>query len=84
MQIVKQYESMKFLKSVGKVTAIVPHGAKIWHPFNSLKQVCPVIVANLSMEEFETKAMSTSANPPRLWRRYVDETFVKQRAEHRT
>ena len=30
------------------------------------------------MEEFKTKVISTVTNPPTLWKRYVDDTFVIQ------
>ena len=39
-------------------------------------------VANLFIEEFETKAISTGPHQPRLWLRYVDDTFVIQKREH--
>ena len=40
------------------------------------------IVANLFLEWFESKAISSAPNPSRLWFRYVDDTFIIQEAEH--
>ena len=40
------------------------------------------IVANLFIEEFEIKAINTATNPPRIWLKYVNDTFVIQKAEH--
>ena len=34
------------------------------------------IVANLFMENFEMRALQSSPNPPLLWKRFVDDTFV--------
>jgi len=34
------------------------------------------VVANLVMENIETRALETLADPPRLWKRYVDDIFV--------
>ena len=33
-------------------------------------------VANLFMEDFETRAMESSPHPPCFWRRFVDDTFT--------
>ena len=34
------------------------------------------IVANLFMEDFEIKATNSAVDPPRIWKRFMDDTFV--------
>ena len=34
------------------------------------------IVANLFMEDFEIKAINSTVDPPRIWKRFVDDTFM--------
>ena len=34
------------------------------------------VIANLYMESFEQQAITTSAYKPRIWKRYVDDTFT--------
>ena len=40
------------------------------------------LIANMFMEEFEVKALQSFPNPPSLWLRFVDDTFVINKAEH--
>ena len=41
------------------------------------------IVANLYMESFETRAISTSPHPPMMWKRFVDDTCVIIKEAHK-
>ena len=40
------------------------------------------IIANIFMEEFELKTLQSFPNPPSMWLRFVDDTFVINKAEH--
>ena len=44
--------------------------------------VSPVL-ANLYMEFFEDRALSTAVNLPRRWERFVDDTFVILKTDHK-
>ena len=39
------------------------------------------LIANIFMEEFEVKALQSCPNPPSMWLRFVDDTFVINQAE---
>ena len=34
------------------------------------------IIANIFMEDFKAKALSSASHPPRLWKMFFDDTFV--------
>ena len=40
------------------------------------------ILANLVMEDIENKAMSEFHHPPKVWKHYVDNTFVVIKLEY--
>ena len=41
------------------------------------------IVANLYMESFDVRALQSSPNPPSVWKRSVDDTFVIMKKAHK-
>ena len=42
-----------------------------------------LIVANFYMEEFEIRTINVAEHPPRVWKRYVDDTFVVTKTSHK-
>ena len=56
----------------------------VYHQTEGLPMGSPLspIIANLFMESFEQQALNSFINPPRIWRRYVDDTFVIIDKEH--
>ena len=51
------------------------HGAAMGSPISPL-------LANLFMENFKARAISTGPSPSRIWLRYMDDTFIIHKAEH--
>ena len=37
---------------------------------------CSPVIANLFIGRFEQQALSSVINPPKIWLRYVDDTFL--------
>jgi len=40
------------------------------------------VIANLVMESIESQAIQTFSHPVKMWRRYVDDTFVIIAKDH--
>ena len=40
------------------------------------------IIANIFMEAFEQRAIAAALHPPRVWKRYIDDTLVVQQQKH--
>ena len=51
-------------------------------PDSSMQYPISPLVANLFMEDFQARTISTTPNPPRIWLRYMDDNFVIHKAEH--
>ena len=68
--------ALKTLIFSSKVNSMNRSGQQPWNPPSNH-------CGHLVHKEIKTKAISTAANLPRLWKRYVDDTFLTQRTEYR-
>ena len=61
------------------------HKGKFFEQVEGAAMGSPIspIVANLFMENFESRALQSSPNPPLLWKRFVDDTFVILKRAHK-
>ena len=61
------------------------YGGKLYEHVEGVAMGSPIspIVANLYMESFEMTALQSSPNPPSVWKRFVDDTFVIMKKAHK-
>ena len=41
-----------------------------------MRSACSPVIENFFIERFERQALSSATNPPKIWLRYVDDTFL--------
>ena len=63
---------------------LLPFQGKYYEQVQGAAMGSPIspLIANLFMEEFEAKALTSCPHPPSLWLMFVDDTFVITNAEH--
>ena len=61
------------------------YGGKFYEQVEGAAMGSPIrpIVANLYMESFAMRALQSSPNPPSVWKRFVDDTFVIMKKAHK-
>ena len=42
----------------------------------TMGSTCSPVIENVFIERFERQALSSATNPPKIWLRYVDDTFL--------
>ena len=74
---------MSLLSFCLKSTSFTSQG-KYFVQVNSAAMASPLspVIANLFVEDFETRALSSWPNPLGFWLRFVNDTFVIHEAEH--